>query len=295
MNISNLDLPVLGPITEAKKFIQQEKVSAIVLAIPSLPTLNMTELINYLQQNVKHVLIVPELKGIGLMNTKLSYLFYEQLFLLKVQNNLKSFTNTLLKNSYELLFSILFLPLLFIVMIIFGILIKIESPGPILFKQERFGKDGKKFWCLKFRTMVLNQEEILQNYLNENKTRRQEWEKFRKLRGKDPRVTKIGSILRKTSLDELPQVINILRGEMSLIGPRPYMLNELKKLGSQSGIIFTAKPGITGLWQVSGRNDLDFNDRKNLDMWYVLNWSLWLDIMILVKTFVVVLGKKGAY
>jgi undecaprenyl-phosphate galactose phosphotransferase len=141
--------------------------------------------------------------------------------------------------------------------------------------------------------MYENSEKLLKTYLANHPEEIKYYKKYHKYKN-DPRITKIGKILRETSLDELPQIINVLKGEMSIVGPRPYMLNELNKLGSFKEFILKVKPGITGLWQVSGRNNLTFKERNELEVWYIKNWSLWLDFVILVKTIKVVLLKIGA-
>ena len=173
--------------------------------------------------------------------------------------------------------------------------IKKEDPGPVFFAHMRVGKDGKDFPCYKFRSMVTNSQEMLQQYLNDNPAAREEWELEFKLKN-DPRVTPIGKVLRRTSLDELPQIFNVLRGEMSLVGPRPVIQEELDKYyGETAKLYCSVKPGITGLWQVSGRSDTTYDERVALDATYIKYRSLWGDIVILWKTVGVVLMRKGAY
>jgi undecaprenyl-phosphate galactose phosphotransferase len=172
--------------------------------------------------------------------------------------------------------------------------VKLSSPGPVFFLQKRIGNGGREFWCFKFRTMVLDADECLEQYLVENPLARHEWDNERKLKN-DPRITPIGRILRRTSLDELPQMFNVLKGEMSLIGPRPIVAEEIEKYGNYFSYYKSVCPGISGLWQVSGRNDVDYAQRVMLDTFYVRNWSLWLDFMILLRTIPAVLRKNGAY
>ena len=173
--------------------------------------------------------------------------------------------------------------------------IKKEDPGPIFFAHERIGKNGKPFPCYKFRSMVTNSQEMLQQSLAENPAAKEEWEREFKLKN-DPRVTPIGKVLRRTSLDELPQIFNVLRGEMSLVGPRPVIQEELDKYyGETAKLYCTVKPGITGLWQVSGRSDTTYDERVAMDESYINNRSLLGDIVILWKTIGVVALKKGAY
>ncbi|HDZ2983580.1 TPA: sugar transferase, partial [Klebsiella pneumoniae] len=156
------------------------------------------------------------------------------------------------------------------------------------------GKNGRKFKCLKFRSMVINSKEVLENLLINDNEAREEWEKTFKLKN-DPRITKIGHFLRRTSLDELPQLFNVLKGEVSLVGPRPIITEELQRYNEEVDYYLLSKPGMTGLWQVSGRSDVDYDTRVYLDSWYVKNWSMWNDIAILFKTIAVVLNRDGAY
>ncbi len=189
-----------------------------------------------------------------------------------------------------LLASILILPLC----LIFSLLIVINSPGSPFYRQKRIGQGGKTIHVIKFRTMVPNADAVLQSYLDNNPELRKEWEKDQKLK-KDPRVTYVGAFLRKTSLDELPQLINVYRGDMSLVGPRPIVENEIAKYGSVYDDYCRVRPGITGLWQISGRNNTTYAERVDYDHYYVNNWSLWLDIWILCRTIPVVLTGYGAY
>ena len=169
----------------------------------------------------------------------------------------------------------------------------LESKGTIFFRQHRLGKDDNDFICYKYRTMHENSDELLEKYLKENPDEIEYYDEYHKYKN-DPRITGVGKILRATSLDELAQIINILKGEMSLVGPRPYMIKESCKLGKAQGFILKVKPGITGLWQVSGRNNLTFKERNDLEVWYIKNWSLWADFVILIKTIKVVIFKVGA-
>jgi len=166
--------------------------------------------------------------------------------------------------------------------------------GPALFAHPRIGKKGRVFKCYKFRTMVVDAEKKLEKLLQQRPELRQQWLAERKLQS-DPRVNKIGGFLRRTSLDELPQLFNVIRGEMSLVGPRPVVRSELRRFGSDVGYYLLVRPGMTGLWQISGRSDTDYDKRVYLDAWYVKNWSFWYDLIILLKTIKVVLKREGAY
>jgi Undecaprenyl-phosphate galactose phosphotransferase WbaP len=185
---------------------------------------------------------------------------------------------------------ILCLPLIALI----AIAVKVTSPGPLFYSQRRIGQDGKHFFAWKLRTMVCNADAVLQKYLEQNPEAQAEWEQDHKLKN-DPRVTWIGCVLRKTSLDELPQLWNVLRGEMSLVGPRPIVDAEISKYGEVFQGYMRVLPGITGLWQVSGRNNTTYDERVSLDAYYVRNWSIWLDLHILFRTVRVVLLREGAY
>ena len=171
--------------------------------------------------------------------------------------------------------------------------IKKDSPGEVIYDGERIGKAGKLFKCYKFRSMYTNGDEILEQYLKDNPDKKVEWETYHKL-DNDPRVTPIGDFIRRTSLDELPQIFNVLKGEMSLIGPRPYLPREQEEMGEYYKDIIKEKPGISGYWQVHGRSNVTFENRLLMDRWYVYNRHLVMDFKLLWKTIGVVLNKKGA-
>lgn len=174
------------------------------------------------------------------------------------------------------------------VMILVGLLIEITAGGPAIFSHSRVGFGGSSFNCYKFRSMVANSDEVLKAYLDANPDARQEWEETHKIRN-DPRVTFFGRLLRKSSLDELPQLVNILRGEMSCVGPRPIVRDELRRYGEHQTEYLATRPGLTGLWQVSGRSSMDYDNRVALDSQYVRHWSIWLDVVILLRTIVAVM------
>lgn len=178
-------------------------------------------------------------------------------------------------------------------LITIAVLVKADSHGPVFFTQRRMGEEGRCFTVLKFRTMYTDAEERLRKILERDPVRRRQYERYHKLPD-DPRVTRIGRWLRQTSLDELPQLWNVLCGDMSLVGPRAYMPRELPKMDGLNRPVLQCPPGITGLWQVSGRNDLDFETRVSLDVHYMQDWTLWLDFYILLKTVPVVLTGEGA-
>ncbi|QDY71734.1 sugar transferase (plasmid) [Qingshengfaniella alkalisoli] len=175
-----------------------------------------------------------------------------------------------------------------------AVAIKATSRGPVLFGHTRIGHDGQAFRCLKFRSMVVNGDEVLDQYLAQNPKEQHVWKTERKLKH-DPRVTRLGHVLRAYSVDELPQILNVLSGSMSIVGPRPVTRDELKLYGDSVASYLSARPGITGLWQVSGRSDLGYDERVSLDVSYVHGWSLKRDLGIVLKTVPVVLGARGSY
>ena len=201
-----------------------------------------------------------------------------------------------LKRFMDFIFSFLLIILLFPLFLIIGILIKLNSKGSIIYIQKRIGKHNTSFSCYKFRTMKPKAKYILKELLVQNKDIKNEFENTRKLVN-DPRITEIGKFLRFTSLDELPQIFNVLKGDMSFIGPRPIVKSEIKKYGKDFKKAFSIKPGISGLWQVSGRNNLSYSKRVDLDIFYAKHINFFLDLKIFIKTLIVILipFNKGAF
>ncbi|MEL6937235.1 MAG: exopolysaccharide biosynthesis polyprenyl glycosylphosphotransferase, partial [Cyanobacteria bacterium J06636_28] len=199
-------------------------------------------------------------------------------------------TKSLLDQCLTLLVGIISLPLI----VLIALTIRLDSRGPIFYRQTRIGRRGRPFKAWKFRTMVPNADQVLKEYLISHPELRTNWAQDRKLKY-DPRITRLGRWLRRTSLDELPQLWNVLRGEMSLVGPRPIVHDEVKLYEEKFELYTQVLPGLTGLWQVSGRNNITYQERVNLDAYYVRNWSVWLDIYILIRTVWVVLMGDGAY
>ena len=198
----------------------------------------------------------------------------------------------IVKQITDYVVSILAILLLSPILILSAVLIKLDTPGPIIFKQTRMGKNGRHFQMYKFRTMFENADEILKKLLSSNKEIEQEYLKYHKIQN-DPRITCVGKILRRFSIDEFPQLFNILAGDMSLSGPRPYLPAEKKEMGDYVKVILRVKPGITGWWQVLGRSDVDFLHRLEMDEFYISNWSIWMDIYIFLKTFGVIVFGRG--
>ncbi len=199
-----------------------------------------------------------------------------------------------IKRIMDIVLLLVFSPLLLTLIILVSMFVKSTSRGPVFYSHQRIGQGGRRFQVWKFRTMVQDSDIALQRYLDANPQYRAEWERLHKLRN-DPRVTGIGIWLRKTSLDELPQAWNVLWGDMSLVGPRPIVHDEISRYADEFILYTRVLPGITGLWQVSGRNNTTYKKRVRLDVWYVHNWSIWLDVCILVRTIKVILTSEGAY
>ena len=218
---------------------------------------------------------------------------FEGLLGVEARKNVLSRSSKAIKRGMDLLLGTLLgvvsLPVLFVA----ALSVRLDAPGPIFYVQERVGRKGERIKIYKLRTMVKNADQVLAEYLQKNAAARQEWEQSQKLKD-DPRITRPGKWLRKFSIDELPQLLNVFKGEMSLVGPRP-MMAEQEALHQGIDSYYGVRPGLTGLWQVSGRNHTTFDERARYDVYYVRNWSVWLDIYILLRTVWVVLSRDGAY
>ena len=280
-------------IDKVERYIKRCGIQDIVIAKPDLEKKRLMNIINRIQHKVENTLFIPDLAGIAVLGTELRHFFHEQTMVIEIKNNLERLSNYIMKRVFDYSIAIMLFPLLMILIIVISLIIRLTSKGPAIFKQERIGKNGKTFICYKFRTMYIDAEERLKEILESDPEARAEWEKHWKLKN-DPRVTRVGRFLRKTSLDELPQIFNVLKGEMSLVGPRPYLPRERDFLKEFGEVILSVPPGITGLWQTSGRSEKTYQERLILDSWYVRNWNLWLDIVILLKTVGVVFEGDGA-
>ncbi|MBS6294158.1 MAG: undecaprenyl-phosphate galactose phosphotransferase WbaP [Veillonella sp.] len=284
----------LGAFSDVEHVIKDTGVQTVLICAPGLEPKKLVSLINRLQLLVKRVAFVPELFGLPTSNITARGMMEEQAVVLRVQNNLARKSNRIMKRIFDIIATICGGILILPIFVMIALLIYLDSPGPIVFGHKRIGQGGKEFSCYKFRSMVPNAQEALEVYLKENPAAREEWERDFKLKD-DPRVTRIGKFLRKTSLDELPQLWNVLIGNMSLVGPRPIVRDEIVKYGDYINDFYLVTPGITGVWQVSGRSDTTYEERVLMDSWYVHNWSVWIDIVYLLKTVLVVYKAKGAY
>ncbi|GLV15421.1 putative sugar transferase [Klebsiella quasipneumoniae subsp. similipneumoniae] len=241
----------------------------------------------------RYVSVIPTLRGMPLDSTDMSFIFSHEVMIFRVQQNLAKWSSRILKRAFDIFGSLAIIIVLSPLLLYISRKVK-KDGGPAIYGHERIGKGGVPFKCLKFRSMVINSKEVLTALLESDPESKKEWDETFKLKN-DPRITKIGGVLRRTSLDELPQLFNVLKGEMSLVGPRPIITAELERYNEEVEYYLLSKPGMTGLWQVSGRSDVDYETRVYLDAWYVKNWSMWNDIAILFKTISVVLRKDGAY
>ncbi len=286
--------PLLGKFDDAERVIAETGVKRVILAVPGLDDRKLGLMIYRLQPLVDNIDVLPSFVGVPLGGVEVERFFTEKLLLLRLRNNLARPLNRWTKSAFDYVVTFFGTIAISPILIAIAIWVFIDSPGPIIFKHTRVGKNGKPFQCYKFRSMCVDADEKLQELLSRDPAARAEWEHDFKLKN-DPRITRSGAFLRRTSLDELPQIFNVLKGEMSLVGPRPIIEAELERYGDYVGDYLMVKPGITGMWQVSGRSDTSYEERVMLDSWYVRNWSIWIDVVMLFKTIAVVLKRKGAY
>ena len=286
--------PVLGGMWDAERIVQETGVKTVVITAPGLAKEQLQKLISQVQPHVRNISFVPDLLGTQMMGAEVNVFFTEAMLMLKIKNQLARRRNRVIKRAFDLLFTICgglcILPFLLVI----AVMVAFDNKGNVIFAHRRIGRGGKEFKCYKFQTMIPNAQEALEKYLAENPEARKEWEESFKLTN-DPRVTKLGNILRKTSLDEMPQLWNVIKGDMSLVGPRPIVAKEIERYGEYFREYAMVTPGITGMWQASGRSDTTYEERVEMDTWYVRNWSVWIDLMYLFKTVKIVFTGKGAY
>ncbi len=239
------------------------------------------------------IALVPGLRGLPVAGFRQHYFLGHDIVMLVSTSNLARPFSRVVKAAFDQVAAIVLLALLAPLLLILAMLVRADG-GPAFYRHRRIGAGGRVFDCLKFRSMVVDAEGALNRLLASDPAAAAEWAATQKLRN-DPRITRIGRFLRASSLDELPQLFNVLRGEMSLVGPRPIVRDEVARYGCDIEHYYAAKPGLTGLWQVSGRSDMSYDRRVQLDVWYVRNWSLWHDIAILFKTVPAVFLQRGAH
>ncbi|WP_122543651.1 undecaprenyl-phosphate galactose phosphotransferase WbaP, partial [Klebsiella quasipneumoniae] len=290
-NVDNIPVVEVRPTELIDKF---DKRTQFIVALESHEsTLRNDWLRVFMINGYRYVSVIPTLRGMPLDSTDMSFIFSHEVMIFRVHQNLAKISSRIIKRAFDIAGSLAIIILSSPLLIYIALKVKKDN-GPVIYGHERIGKGGRSFKCLKFRSMVTNSKEVLEELLSSNPEAKKEWNETFKLKD-DPRITNIGKFLRKTSLDELPQLFNVLKGEMSLVGPRPIITAELERYSDEVDYYLLSKPGMTGLWQVSGRSDVDYETRVYLDAWYVKNWSMWNDIAILFKTIGVVLRKDGAY
>lgn len=285
-------IPVVGALAAAPMLARQRDIHYAIVAIPGVNRQRLLTILEQYGHGFAHLLMIPDLFGLaslwvgakdlgGVLGLEIS-----QRLLLPGSRVTKALLDVVLTT----LVGLLLLPLVLII----AVLVKLDSPGPVFYGQKRLGRNGRPFMAWKFRSMVQNADQVLDQYFEANPELQRQWQEDRKLRY-DPRITRVGHFLRRTSLDELPQLWNVLRGEMSLVGPRPIVGEEIPRYADTYKLYTRVLPGLTGLWQVSGRNNISYPERVNLDAYYVRNWSVWLDVYILIRTIWVVITADGAY
>jgi len=270
---------------------RERRVRHVILAMTDLPPQTLRTFFDYCSEAFSDVMVIPDLAGFSSLWVEARDL--RGILGLEVKQRLLLPRARWLKRALDVcLVTLLGLAAMPFV-ILLAVLIKLTSAGPVFYGQRRFGRGGEPFTAWKFRSMVANANQVLEQHLASDPKLREEWRRSHKLRN-DPRITRLGRILRRTSLDELPQIWNILRGQMSLVGPRPIVAEEIPRYGDGIGLYKKVTPGLTGLWQVSGRNNVSYEQRVDFDLYYVRNWSIWLDLYVLAKTVRVVLMGDGA-
>jgi Undecaprenyl-phosphate galactose phosphotransferase WbaP len=279
-------------MTQAENLARRGDVDTIILAAPYIRRSNLAPLVSRASRSFRHVLLISHLGGIT--NSAVTDRDFAGTLAVEIKYNLLNPWARRAKRMLDLGATVVGGALVLPLLLGIALLVYAESGRPIFYTDWRMGKDGVPFPCIKFRTMVTGAEAVLELMLAEDAGLREEYVKYHKLRV-DPRVTRVGRFLRSTSLDELPQLWNVLRGEMSLVGPRPYLLRESGEIGEAREEILRVPPGVTGPWQVSGRNHAFFTDRVEMDIHYARDWSVWLDLVLLARTVRALFIDRGAY
>ncbi|HEX2695808.1 MAG TPA: sugar transferase, partial [Acidobacteriota bacterium] len=286
-------VPILGHYDDIEGWKEKTGFEDIIVTFPNVPRDQLigllrrwdgvSDTIRYIPQTGDLITTGIEIENIG------------RVLALAVRKNLHKPWNIFVKEVFEFVLAVVMLAASLPLFAVIALAIKLDSRGPVFFKQERFGKRGQVINVFKFRSMRWDADARLQAYFNAHPEARYEWVRYKKIKNHDPRVTRVGRVLRRFSLDELPQLWNVLRREMSMVGPRPYIQEELDQVKQIKSILLQVKPGITGLWQTSGRSLIPFRERLSLDEYYIRNWSLWRDVAILTKTVKVMVTGRGAF
>jgi len=285
-------VPVLVGLDKGKEVATSSGIQTALVAMPGVDRDRLYQIVGTFVSGFRTYVLFPDM--FGMTNLWMSLHDIAGVLGLGTTQWLQYPLNRATKRFFDLAISIVGGLVASPIILLIMFLIFIESPGPVFYGHKRLGRFGKPFKSWKFRSMVRNSDEVLARHLAENPEAQAEWNESFKLRN-DPRITKMGALLRRTSLDELPQIWNVIKGEMSLIGPRPIIQAEVERYGQYYGVFSSVLPGMSGLWQVSGRSDTNYAERVALDVYYVQSWSLWMDAHIFLKTFGVVLFGKGAY
>lgn len=285
-------IPIIHDTMLGPELAKKCKIKMAIVAMPYLHQAELKRMTDFSVSAFRYNVFIPDFYNIS--NIWMSVRDFNGILGFSASHKLKMYWNLAIKRFLDLFLvsigGLILLPFFFLI----ALAIKLSSPGPVLYSHRRLGQNGKYFNAYKFRSMVMDAEKNLENILDADPRLKEEWESCHKLKD-DPRITKIGKILRRTSFDEFPQLINILKGEMSLVGPRPVTDPEVEKYGENARRVFTVKPGLTGLWQISGRSDTDYAERVSYDLYYIQSWSVWLDLWILYRTPRVIFKGKGAY
>jgi lipopolysaccharide/colanic/teichoic acid biosynthesis glycosyltransferase len=284
-------VPIIGSLDLAPLLAERLGISYAILAMPGVRSRKLLQITERVGGVFSHLLVIPDLFGFASVGVPAREV--GGVLGLEVRQQLLLPGPRFAKRAMDIAFTLAGGIFVFPIILMLAILIKLDSKGPVFYPQKRLGRDGKRFTAMKFRTMHGDGEARLKAVLESDPKLKAEYDEFHKL-SFDPRVTRIGRKLRKYSLDELPQLLNVLRGDMSLVGPRPYLEREIPEMEHQEGMILRAMPGMTGMWQVSDRNATGFPERLKMDVHYVRNWSPWLDIYILARTVNVVIQGTGS-
>ena len=274
-------VPVRGALSEARRLVDEYPDAVAIVAMPGVSPQKVVEVLQGPASEFRRLILIPDLFGAS--SLWVSAFDLNGILGLEVQQKLLDSGRQLIKRVMELIIVLGCTPLLLPLAGLIALLVRLDSPGPVFYRHARIGRGGKDITILKFRTMVSNADEVLEECLARNPALCAEWADNHKLTC-DPRITRVGRWLRKTSLDELPQLWNVLLGDLSLVGPRPIVWDEVEKYQGGFDLYMKVRPGVTGLWQISGRSDTTYADRVRLDAYYVRNWSVWFDIYILLKT-----------
>jgi Undecaprenyl-phosphate galactose phosphotransferase WbaP len=285
-------IPVIHDTSLGPEIVRRYNIKMAIVAMPKLEIRELKMLLNHSVSAFRYNVIIPDF--FNATNIWMSVRDFNGILGFVTSHRLRMPWNLGIKRFMDLFMVIIGGLVILPILLFIALLVKITSRGPVLYGHKRLGKDGKPFVAYKFRSMVVDADDRLRKLIESNPEMKKEWEESHKLKN-DPRVTAIGKLLRRTSFDEFPQLLNILKGEMSFTGPRPVTEDEVKKYGEDFNRIFSVKPGLTGLWQVSGRSDSDYAARISYDTYYLQSWSVWLDIWVIYKTFGAVVRGRGAY